>query len=142
MTDANLGNIENYFDHDTNIGIIGRGETVEICFCDMAKTLFSLRMTISNVHLIQIITFEFEEENVELALVRWLNLLIEKASEHHLIFGDFRLKHEGTNWKATASGEPWRENLESGIKVQGVLPTGVSVKKIDHLWEARCVVDV
>lgn len=133
---------ENYFDHDADIGIIGRGETIENCFANSARVMFSLMVDVANVHLMQIITFEFEEEDVEFALVTWLNLVLTKAQEHHLMFGDFRLMRNGKTWKATVSGEPWRKNIERGIEVKGATLTMLSVKKIDHLWEARCVVDV
>jgi SHS2 domain-containing protein len=137
-----MGKGENYFDHDADIGIIGRGETIENCFCDTAKALFNLMIAVSNVHLIQIITFEFEEENLELALLAWLNLLIAKAHEHHLILGDFRLKREGNMWKATVSGEPRGEYHERKIEVKAATLAMLSVKKVDHVWEARCVIEV
>lgn len=137
-----LAGMDNYFDHDADIGIIGRGESIEKCFADAARVMFSLMVDVPNVRPTQIITFEFEEEDVELALVTWLNLLLAKAQEHHLMLGDFRLKREGKHWEATVSGERWRKNIERGIEVKGATLTMLSVKKIDHLWEARCVVDV
>lgn len=133
---------ENYFDHDADIGIIGRGETIETCFANTARVMFSLMANIDNIHQIQIITFEFEESDLELALVTWLNLLLGKAREHNLMFGDFRLKRENNLWKATVSGEPWRKDMERGIEVKGATLTMLSVRKLEHSWEARCVVDV
>jgi len=133
---------ENYFDHDADIGIIGRGDSIENCFTNTARVMFSLMANVEDIHQIQIITFEFEEADVELALVIWLNLLLAKAQEHHLILGDFRLKREGNVWKATVSGEPWQSNIERGIEVKGATLTMLSVKKVDHWWEARCIVDV
>lgn len=137
-----LAEREKYFDHDADIGIIGLGETIEICFADAASSMFLLTCDLSKVHLTQIITFEFEEDDLELAFVTWLNLLIAKAQEHHLIFADFRLQHEGKKWKATVAGEKWREGLERGIEVKGATLTMLSVRKVDHIWEARCIVDV
>jgi SHS2 domain-containing protein len=134
--------LENYFDHDADIGIIGRGNTVENCFEDAAFSMFSLMADLSHIHQIEIITFEFEEEDVDLALVTWLNLLLAKSHEHQLIFGDFRLKRDEKKWKAIISGEPWRSDLERGIEVKGATLSMLSVKKIDHIWEARCIVDV
>jgi len=133
---------ENYFAHNAEIGIIGRGETIEACFANIARVMFALMTNIENVHQIQIITFEFEEADLEVALVTWLNLLLAKAQEHHLVFGDFRLKREANVWKATVAGEPWRENTERGIEVKGATQTMLSVRKVEHLWEARCVVSV
>ncbi|RDI46887.1 archease [Aquicella lusitana] len=133
---------ENYFEHDADIGIIGRGETVEACFVNAAKSMFSLMANLSQIHSQQTITFEFEEEDLELAFVTWLNQLIARAQEHNLILSDFHLKQEGKYWQGTASGEKWNENIERGIEVKGATLTMLSVKKRDHQWEARCVVDV
>lgn len=132
----------NYFDHDADIGIIGHGETIEICFANIAHNMFALMADISKINPLQIITFDFEEEDLELALVTWLNLLITKSQEHHLMLCDFRIKKENKVWKATAAGEKWRNSMERGIEIKGATLTMLSVKKIEHLWEARCVVDV
>src|SRR5579885_539509 len=132
-----MSETENYFDHDADIGIIGRGNTVEECFANTARVMFSLMVDLEKVHQIQIITFEFVESDIEIALVTWLNLLLAKSQEHHLIFGDFRITHESDTWKAIVSGEPWRENLERGIEIKGATLTMLSVKKINNSWEAR-----
>lgn len=137
-----MSETENYFDHDADIGIIGRGLTIEDCFTNTARVMFSLMADLENVHQIQIISFEFVETDIEIALVTWLNLLLAKSQEHHLIFGDFRLTHDGETWKGIVSGEPWRENHERGIEVKGATLTMLSVKKINNSWEARCIVDV
>jgi SHS2 domain-containing protein len=133
---------DNYFNHDTEVGIIGRGVTIEQCFEDVARVMFSLRTDLSNIHVIEIITFDFEEENAEKALITWLSLLLSKAAEHRLLFGDFRLKREGNQWKATAAGEPWREGMSHGTDLKIQADAALSVKKIDHLWQAECILDI
>ncbi|OGT56775.1 MAG: archease [Gammaproteobacteria bacterium RIFCSPHIGHO2_12_FULL_43_28] len=137
-----LAGSENYFEHDADIGIIGRGENLEVCFADAAKAVFSLMVNLSSVRPREIVTFEFEEADVELALVIWLNLLIAKAAEHHMVFCDFRLHRKGALWKAIVSGEKWQANMDRGIEVKGATLTMLSVKNDHHRWEARCVVDV
>lgn len=133
---------ENYFAHEADIGIIGRGNSVENCFADAARAMFGLMTDLTHVHQVKIVTFEFEEADLEFALVTWLNLLIAKAAEHRLILNDFRLKREGARWSAIVAGEPWRDDIPRGIEVKGATLTMLSVKKINHIWEARCVVDV
>jgi SHS2 domain-containing protein len=142
VPDPRLRETANFFDHGADIGIIGRGESLEICFSNAAYAMFSLMTDITNVHQIHIITFEFEETDVERALITWLNLLLAKSKEHNLIFGDFRLKHEEKLWKAIVAGEPWRPEVMRSVDVKGATLTMLSVNKIDHQWEARCVVDV
>ena len=135
------GRTENYFDHDTNIGIIGRGETIESCFVDVARALFSLLADVDQVHLTNIITFEFEANDHESALITWLNLLLKKSAEHQLVFGDFRLIHEGNIWKATVSGEKWLNKEANSIVIKTATRTLLSIEKHNHQWEARCVMD-
>jgi len=131
---------KNYINHD--IGLIGRGGSVEDCFVSVARVMFSLMVDIDNIHQMQIVSFEFEGADLELALLTWLNLLLEKSREHGMMFGDFRLKREGTIWKATVAGEPWRQHKEGGMEVKAIALALLSVKKIDHSWEARCIVGV
>lgn len=133
---------DNYFAYGTDIGIIGRGVTIEDCFAEIARVMFSLMIDVTQIHLKQIITFEFEEEDLELALLTWLNLLLEKANAHHLACSDFRLKKVGKKWKATVSGEHWHQEIERGTEVKSATRTMLSVKKIEHSWEAQCVIEV
>ena len=133
---------EKYFDHEDNIGIIGHGDTIENCFANTAHILFSLMADVDNIHPLQIINIEFEEARPEIALMTFLALLLEKSRELHIMFGDFRLRREGDIWKATVSGEPFRDEILHGVEVRRVTDKLLSVKKINLLWEARCVVDV
>ena len=133
---------ENYFDHDADIGIIGRGNSLEECFVDAAKTMLSLMTDLSTVHPKIAVTIEFEESDVELAFVTRLNLLIAKAQADNLILATFKIHKVGDRWKGEAHGETWRDDIEPGIEVKGATLTMLSVKQVNDGWEARCVVDV
>lgn len=139
---AYLNRLTNYFEHGDNIGLIGRGDTLENSFIDAAFAMFALMANPANIHLREIITFEFAEENKEQAFLTWLNLLLTKAKEHNLILIDFRLIRDGTVWKATVSGEKWNESIERGMEVKQASQTMVSVEKIAHNWEAKCLLEV
>ena len=133
---------ENYFDHDADIGIIGCGNSLEECFENAAMSTFALMGDLSNVHHKTSIKIEFEESDVELALVTWLNLLIAKAQADNLIFSIFQIHKTGNLWKGEAKGEIWRDDIERGIDVKGATLTMLSVKLVNGMWEAKCVVDV
>lgn len=133
---------QSFFQHDANIGIIGRGINIETCFSNIARTLFSMMVDVENIHQTQVITFEFESDDPSKALKQWLSLLLQKAREHDLVFSEFRLKREGSHWKATVAGEHRRNEVVRGERVKRVMSTMLSVKKIDYLWEARCLVEV
>ena len=97
---------------------------------------------IFNIKREQSIDIEFEEEDIEIALVKWLNLLIGEAGSHNLILSDFELKRAHDHWVGKAYGEAWHDELDRGTEVKGATLTMLSVKKLTDQWEARCVLDV
>lgn len=140
-----------YFEHDADMGIIGRGESVEQAFENAAKAVFAMMTGPAEVDLRTSVTIEFEEADAELALVTWLNRLLGEARSRALVFGQFHLRRDGASpkgtssgarWSGTAEGEPWRAGLERGVEVKGATLTGLAVTQRDGVWEARCVVDV
>jgi len=131
-----------YFEHDADVGIIGRGATVEQAFEAAAQAVFSI---VTNLDLVQpssTLTLEFEEADPELALVTWLNLLLGKAHEQGMIFSRFHVQRHGNIWRAEALGEKWHTGLERGVEVKGATLTMLSVKQTGAMWEVRCIVDV
>lgn len=131
-----------YFDHEADIGIIGRGETLEAAFVAAAQAMFKIMVDKAAIAPLQSLQFEFEEAEVELALVIWLNLLLVEAKNQGLMLGKFALRRAGNHWYGQAWGEPWRDDLPRGTEVKGATLTMLVVKPIANGWEARCVVDV
>jgi SHS2 domain-containing protein len=131
-----------YFDHDADMGIIGRGTLIEEAFENAATAMFAMMTGLDQVRPHASVVIEFEEADAELALVTWLNLLLGQARSRALIFGRFRLRRDGPRWSGTAEGEPWHDGLERGVEVKGATLTGLAVTQRDGIWEARCVVDV
>lgn len=133
---------EHYFDHDADIGIIGRGKTIEEAFVSGAEALFGIMTNLKQVKASQCIKLEFEEDDIELAFTIWLNLLINQSNSHNLVFSKFSLTRTNNHWLGEAWGCPWTDDIERGTDVKGATLTMLSVKKVDQEWDARCVVDV
>ena len=131
-----------YFEHDADIGIRGRGDTLEESFESAACAMFAIMTDLSTVRRERSVPLVFEEADIELALVRWLNLLLATARENGMVFAQFRLERDGVVWRGSASGELWRRELERGTEVKGATLTMLKVEQRDGRWEARCVVDV
>jgi SHS2 domain-containing protein len=131
-----------YFDHDADIGVIARGGTVEEAFEAAAKATFGIVTDLDRVQPTAVLHVEFEEADLELALITWLNLLLAKAREYNSVYSTFRIRREGTRWVGEAHGEPWGRHLEPGVEVKGATLTALSVREVDGVWEARCIVDV
>ena len=131
-----------YFDHDADIGIIGRGETVEAAFESAAEAMFAIMYESRFPVMEETVCVTFDEEDTELALVRWLNLLLAHAQSRSLVLGRFQIKREASHWSGIARGTPWRKEMPRGVEVKGATLTMLSVTERAGLWEARCIVDV
>ena len=130
------------FEHDADFGVIGRGTTIEEAFVAAAEATFGIMIDTATVQALETVPIEFEEADVELALVTWLNALLGHARDRGVVLGRFELRRDGAHWRGSASGEPWRRDLERGTEVKGATLTMLSVRQRDGGWEARCIVDV
>lgn len=133
---------DRYFDHEADIGIIGRGLTVCEAFTDAAQSLFGMIAHSTAPSVSQCVEFEFEESDIEFAFVTYLNELISQFRSRHIVFHQFYLENKMHHWSARACGENWHKSMTQGVEVKGATLTMLSVKKCHSHWEARCVVDV
>lgn len=132
-----------YFEHDADVGIVGRGETLEEAFESAAAAAFAVMADPRSLRESEEVPVSFVEDDVELALVQWLNALLGAARERGVVFGRFALSRDGARWSGRAWGEPWRGDLERGTEVKGATLTMLSVRQTGGArWEARCVIDV
>lgn len=131
-----------YFEHDADIGIVGRGPTLERCLESAARAAFAIMADLSAVTPEAEVQVEFREGDPEFALVTWINQLLAAARERGLALCRFELGREGDRWRGRAWGAPWRKGQERGTEVKGATLTMLSVRQTAAGWEARCVVDV
>ena len=144
---------QDYFEHDADIGVIGRGPTLEAAFVAAAEAVFAIMAEPAALRAPPHappcqggdeggVAFEFEEPDLELALVTWLNRLLAEARSHGLALCRFQLQRQGLRWVGRTWGQPWRDDLVRGTEVKGATLTMLSVRQTAEGWEARCVVDV
>lgn len=131
-----------YFEHDADVGIVGRGPTLEQCLEDAAGAVFAIMADPSGVAPEAELEVEFREPDPEFALVTWINLLLAASRERGLALSRFKLARGEDLWRGRAWGAPWREGEDRGTEVKGATLTMLSVKQTAEGWEARCVVDV
>lgn len=131
-----------YFEHDADMGVIGRGATLEEAFAGAAEAMFAIMVDAAQVRPLVQFAFSFAEDDVELALVTWLNRLLAEARQRDLVLGRFELTRSDGQWQGVAWGAPWDKSMERGTEVKGATLTMLRVGEVDGAWEARCVVDV
>lgn len=97
------------FEHGADIGVIGRGATLAEAFCGAAEAMFAIMIDLEQVQPKETVRVAFDEDDLDLALVRWLNILIAEARVRGLVFIRFRLVQDKEGkWRGEADGEPWR----------------------------------
>ena len=131
-----------YFDHEADIGIEAHGKTLDEVFANAALGMFAIMAEPALVLPEYEVPIEFEEGDVELALVTWLNQLLGQARLRGLVFCAFELEHVGARWRGRAWGMPWRPGGDRGTEVKGATLTMLKVEETPKGWLARCVVDV
>ncbi|HET9023193.1 MAG TPA: archease, partial [Burkholderiaceae bacterium] len=97
MTAAGLARAD-YFDHDADTGVIGRGATPAEAFVHAAEATFALMCDLQAVQPLECLDVEFSEDDLELALVTWLNLLLAHANAQGLALARFELARDGPRW--------------------------------------------
>jgi SHS2 domain-containing protein len=130
------------FPHDADVGIIGRGSTVEDAIVAAAEATFAEMVDLAAVRPLRVVRISFDEADPEFALVTWLNTCLAESRAAGLALGQFSLRRDGDHWTGEAWGEPWRDDLSRGTEVKGATLTELAVTPVDSGWEARCVVDV
>jgi SHS2 domain-containing protein len=131
-----------YFEHGADIGVIGRGVSIEEAFAQAAASMFAIMVEPDAVQPLVEVEVDFDEDDIEFALVRWLNALLAQARERGIVLCRFELQRDGDHWHGRARGEPWRDSHARGTEVKGATLTALSVRKDENGWQARCVVDV
>ena len=131
-----------YFAHDADVGIVGRGATLEEAFESAAAATFAIVADPALVREALEADVSFSEGDVELALVRWLNALLASAREQRAVYRRFALTRRQDRWQGRAWGEAWRDDLARGVEVKGATLTMLRVEQTAAGWEAACVVDV
>jgi SHS2 domain-containing protein len=131
-----------YFEHDADIGITGRGPTIESAFEQAARALFAIMTDIEQLRPVEQCEVAFEEGDDEIAFVTWLNLILGETRSRGMVASDFEVSRQGSLWRGRCRGERWRDDLARGVEVKGATLTMLSVSERGGAWEARCVVDV
>ncbi len=137
-----MGDRWGYFEHDADMGIWGRGGTLEAAFVSAARAMFAIQTDLAALATEERVEIVFEEPETELALVRWLNALLGASRDRGLALREFGLVRDGGAWRGWATGERWGAAMARGTEVKGATLTMLSVRQDRLGWEARCVVDV
>ncbi len=132
------------FPHDADIGVRGRGATLAEAFANAARAMTAAILDPAVVAPREAVTIACEAPDPEVLLVDWLNALVFEMATRAMLFGDFRVRIEGTRLEAEALGEPIDPARHApAVEVKGATFTALKVARgADGTWTAQCVIDV
>lgn len=132
------------FEHGADIGVRGRGPSIDAAFAGAAKALIAVITDPALVRPREPVPISCEAPDVEQLLVAWLNAVVFELGTRRMIFARFEVAIDGTRLHAVAWGEPLdRARHRPAVEVKGATMTALRVARSeDGTWLAQTVVDV
>jgi SHS2 domain-containing protein len=133
-----------HFAHGADIGVRGRGATIDEAFAGAALALIAVITDPAKVAARERVELRCEAADPELLLVAWLDAVVFEIASRRLLFGRFEVTITGTTLRAVAWGEPIDvARHQPVVEVKGPTMTALRVSRGDDgAWIAQTVVDV
>lgn len=133
-----------HFYHVADIGVRGRGATLEEAFEQAALALTAVVVRPEAVCARQAIEVCLSAPDRELLLVEWLDALIYQMAVRHMLFSRFQVEIHENRLGGTAWGEMIdRQRHQAAVEIKGATFTELAVHhNAEGCWTAQCVVDV
>lgn len=143
MDEAIKGFSYEHFSHGADIGIRGRGSSIEEAFIASALALTAVVTNPDYVLPQESVSISLEEKNLELLFLDWINALIYEMDTKKMLFSSMNLTLKDGRLRAKIQGEKVdRKRHDPAVEIKGATLTELMVKEINHEWIAQCVVDV
>jgi SHS2 domain-containing protein len=133
-----------YFDHQADMGILGRGPTLEEAFSQAARAMFDLIVDIDQIQFRQRVTVKCQGIDHGELLVEWLNRLLAEADIQDMVFGRFQVDLlSDTHLRGEAWGEPLDTHRHHAkTEVKAATYAMLFVGQESGQFVARCIVDL
>jgi len=133
-----------HFAHGADIGIRGRGATLDEAFAEAARALTAVVTDLGVLAPQLAVAIRCEAPDDDLLLVSWLNALIYEMATRHMLFGRFDVRTTDHRLEATAWGEPVDVTRHHpAVEPKGATMTALHVaRESDGSWFAQTVIDV
>jgi SHS2 domain-containing protein len=142
--DKNLDK-KNYelFSHGADVGIRGRGMSLEEAFQMAALALTAVISDPKNVEQEIQIKIELHENDLELLFLDWINSIIYEMDTNKMLFSSFDISVKEGSLHAVIKGEKINQiKHDPAVEIKGATLTELKVIHEGNIWTAQCVVDV
>jgi SHS2 domain-containing protein len=146
--------IEN-FEHKADIGVRGKGKTLEEAFIGGALSMMGIMFDIKAIKPQTVIAIKCDADDIEALFVEWLNAILSKRDLETMVFCRFETKIEDQDGSGTEesqkllTGKAWGERYdqskhEAKLEVKAATYSQLKVFKEETsgLYVAQCIVDV
>ncbi len=136
------------FEHGSDVGIRGYGQTLEEAFQNAAKAMFDIMVDPGKVQPRRKVEVNCRAFDREELFVEWLNSLLAQAGMNNMVFSDFRVeKIRKFNSHYELAGFAVGEQLDpqkhrAKIEVKGATYAQLTVREEKGRYIAQTVVDV
>lgn len=133
-----------HFPHGADVGLRGRGESLDRAFEQAAIALTAVVTDPDGVREEEQVDIVCEAPSLDILFVDWLNAVIYEMTTRGMLFGRFEVKVEGLALRARVFGEAVdRSRHEPAVEAKGATFTELRVERDESgTWTAQCVVDV
>jgi len=130
------------FEHKADIGIIGKGKTLEKAFEEAAKAMFSIQCNIKKVKQDKKIRILASASNKEELFVEFLNQLLTQSSLKDMLFSKFKVKIKENEVKGYAIGEKIQKKHQLKTEIKAATYSELKVFQEKSSWVVQCIIDV
>ncbi len=133
-----------HFPHGADIGLRGRGGTLEAALAGAATALTAVVTDPQGVAPRVPVKVRCQAPSPDFLLLDWLNSLVYEMATRAMLFSRFDIVADARSLEATAWGEPVDiERHQPAVEVKGATLTGLGLAQTPGGdWVAECVVDV
>jgi SHS2 domain-containing protein len=133
-----------HFAHGADIGVEGRGESLDEAFEQAALALTAVVTDPAGLRSDVVVPMHCRAPDRELLLFEWLNSIVYQMATGRRLFGAFRVSIRDGELDGEARGEPVNVARHApAVEVKGATFTELAVRREeDGRWCARCVLDV
>ncbi|MBI2191698.1 MAG: archease [Planctomycetes bacterium] len=131
-------------DHTADIGVVVQSSSLTGLFENAAYALFDLQVNLDGVDGVELRQIDVEADDLEQALVAWLQRLLVILDLENLVFSRFEVAEACAHG---VRGRAWGEKLdvrrhELRGQIKAVTYHELEVKKTEKGWRAQIVFDV
>lgn len=130
-------------EHTADVGVRGRGNTLDELFAGMARGLFALIADLETVHPTVERRVELERDTPEELLHAWLDELNAMHQIRGELYAEFEPTVDGIRLTATVRGEPIDlDRHRLGTEIKAITWHDLAVRQTAEGYEAEVLLDV